>query len=592
MSAALLLLAGCGPAPPAGPTVQVGPVGVVVESPAGVQRVRLRDPAGLPVVTRRLPAPVERVELPWVWEEPGAWSAEVWTGAGDGQPDVIAFAVVPGEGELLVEVDAPVGQGGREVEEGERLTLPRIDGTPGQLAVTATALRAGEARLAVLGPDEQVLAEEVADLQPGERLALLATIDGPVRIDVQGPTHRFSLPVEAPAIPAAALAADLSIVAVDLPADGTGAPDPGRAAGRVTLPARWWTRALSVAGLGVRARDPWAPWSFVGVALRNDGERDQNVLVRLQITEADGSPAPAFRRRLRAGDDGGATVQGLLRLPAGRTVLAALPLFVDESLLDQDLARATAWTRRVEVLPLGGGAPLLVDEGPLYATRGSTVASLGLVAALLAALSGTVLLWRRGGRWLAAARTSELMTIGLFGALTFVVSAIGRLLTMGLASVLGPFATFATGLVDDCLRYTLLATLLTLVPRVGTASLAVLTGWLLSGIALGSFGPTDLLFVGGRVFWLESLLWLTGITRVVGWQDQGPWARWARLGLGLGGASLLTSATGLVLHVTLYRLFLAEWYVVAVLALPGFLYVLFACALAVPFAESLRRIQR
>jgi hypothetical protein len=43
--------------------------------------------------------------------------------------------------------------------------------------------------------------------------------------------------------------------------------------------------------------------------------------------------------------------------------------------------------------------------------------------------------------------------------------------------------------------------------------------------------------------------------------------------------------------VVLYRLFLAQWYVVMILALPGFLYVLVACWLAVGFADSLRAVE-
>jgi hypothetical protein len=47
-----------------------------------------------------------------------------------------------------------------------------------------------------------------------------------------------------------------------------------------------------------------------------------------------------------------------------------------------------------------------------------------------------------------------------------------------------------------------------------------------------------------------------------------------------------------MLSVALYRLFLADWYVVMMLLGPALGYTALACALAVPFAESLRRIQR
>ena len=56
-------------------------------------------------------------------------------------------------------------------------------------------------------------------------------------------------------------------------------------------------------------------------------------------------------------------------------------------------------------------------------------------------------------------------------------------------------------------------------------------------------------------------------------------------------ASLFGAACGLASGMVLYRLFYADWYVVATLALPGFLYDAIACALAVGFAASLRRVE-
>jgi hypothetical protein len=60
--------------------------------------------------------------------------------------------------------------------------------------------------------------------------------------------------------------------------------------------------------------------------------------------------------------------------------------------------------------------------------------------------------------------------------------------------------------------------------------------------------------------------------------------------LGFSTAAALSHATGLVVAAVLYRLYFADWYVVMVVALPGVLYVALACALAVPFSNSLRRV--
>ena len=56
--------------------------------------------------------------------------------------------------------------------------------------------------------------------------------------------------------------------------------------------------------------------------------------------------------------------------------------------------------------------------------------------------------------------------------------------------------------------------------------------------------------------------------------------------------TVLANGTALILHMTLYRLFYADWYIALLLGGPGFLYVALACAVAVPFADSLRRVQR
>jgi hypothetical protein len=183
------------------------------------------------------------------------------------------------------------------------------------------------------------------------------------------------------------------------------------------------------------------------------------------------------------------------------------------------------------------------------------------------------------------------VTIAMFGTLSFVVGAASQLLGMGVSALLGPFAVLLTALVDGALRVTLLATLITLRPVVGTASLATLVGWLLQGLVFGDFSPTGMAFLLSRLAILETCLWVVGLSRGGAWRDQSRRLRWLRLALGMGLASVLSQAAGLVLQVVLYRLFLADWYVALVLALPGLLYPMLAAALAVPFAESLREVE-
>lgn len=195
------------------------------------------------------------------------------------------------------------------------------------------------------------------------------------------------------------------------------------------------------------------------------------------------------------------------------------------------------------------------------------------------------------GRLLRGARTSDLTTVAVFGSLTFVVSMASQLLGMALAAALGPFSPLVTGLVDDAFRTALLATLVTLLPRPGVVALALVLGQVMRGLGLGSFHPLDLVTLGSSIAFLETSLWATGLTRGGAWRDQAPWTRWVRMSLGFGIPSALSMLCALSVGTVFYRMFYAPWYVLLMVALPGFLYVVGACGIAVRFAASLRRVE-
>ena len=581
MSAFLLLLfvlACAGPSAP--PSAESTPSGVQAEG-VGLSRVEVLNAQGQVLATQRADPPVDTLALSLPWPASGEYQARITDAQG-----VHTLPLQVDLSPILWWVEAPVGQTRQALTPGQALTLS-LPEEPTQSALILQAARDGEVQVQ-LGSQAHSRVLRAGEpwslpleLVPGEALEVSA--------QAQGQTLRTTLRPKV--LSSEQMAQLVRITDLRFPADSQGLADPSRPADRVQLPAAWWSASLRRLGLGIRARDQWAPWAWQAVEIENSGPEAVNLVLRSQILNADDTPAQAFQPRLREADDGSGRVSVLLRVPAGGQATAALPLFVNEAMLGLDQARSKQWTQQLELIPLGSTKALHTERRPLHVSRGNSTASLGLILALLAALGGSILLLLRGKKWLAAP-TSELMSIALFGSLSFTVGAAGRLLTTGVATVLGPFAVFLTALVDDCLRYSLLATLLTLLPKPGTASLYLLSGWLLSGVILGAFTPTDLLFVGGRVLWLEGALYLFGITRSRSWLDAGPTARWLRLGLALALASVASSATGMVLHVVLYRLFLAPWYVAGVLIGPGFLYVLLACAVALPFADSLRRIQR
>lgn len=573
---------GCArPAEP--PALRWSPEGLELHSAAPILSVDLTDPAGQPHSRRRLPAPLRALSLPLPDRPAGAWTATLRTTEGEHRME---FTIPEDPPAFSLALQAPVGQPARPVTDGGRLEVALLDGAPAPVALSLRPHRDGPLRVY---RDEALVFDEV--LRAGEPRALRWTLADPdaLRVEAAGQAARFTL---SPApLSMAEAARGLKIVSQRFPARADGSADPGRAPDQVRLPSAWWGSALRALGLGPRAQDPWQPLLYWSITVENTLEHDVNVVVSGRILGADGAPSPLFTPRLRGGEAAGGAVSALVRVPARGSAPLTLPVFVAEAEVAAAGLRAGTFTRALELRPLGSPVALLEDRQPIRLLRGSTAGSAGLLLALLAGLLGALHALRSTRRWLRMP-TSTLMTISLFAALSFLVSAGARLLSAALASLLGPLSVMVAGLVDDVLRVTLLATLLMLHPRRGVAALHSVVGWLLGGVALGDFAPTDLLFVGGRVFWLELCLALTGLSGGDAWTREGRLARWARLSLGLGAAQLAASATGVALHMTLYRLFMADWYIALVLLGPGSLYVSLAAALSLRFSEGLRELQR
>jgi hypothetical protein len=556
--------------------VDVEGPGLVITADAPMDGVRVRTVSGEVAAEFYAPVPQESLWVPVPWTPGERFRVEAWSAELESRR---FFSAPAADGPVSVLLEVPLGQAGQPLQDGARIEVatPEQGRTP--IGVVVTALQPSVVRVITNGAVESRRLGTV-----GERGVFVLEIDAEVdlRIEVGGWGRTAAL------VPVSAgdLSQSLALVSSVFPAAPNGKPDPARPQGRVTLPSAGWAAWIRHTGLGLRPADDQAPWAWEGFVLRNDGEAALNVVITSEVLDAAGLPVHAFRPRLRELDGGLKQVSALVRLPPGEDVEAVLPLFVD-----RQSAEEGRWTRRFRVSALGASEALLEQEDPLYVTRGNAWASLGFAGALGASLLGLGLLFFRSRRWLSEFATSELMTISLFGALCFAANAASQLVALVASAVLGPFSPLLTGLLDDAFRICLLSTLVTLLPRPGAVALAVLVGTLLRGLALGSFTPVDGMLLGGTVAFLEAGLWLAGLTRSTDWRNERPFLRWVRLSVAFGGASVLASATGLAAAVVLYRLFLAQWYVVMILALPGFLYVLVACWVAVGFADSLRAVE-
>ncbi len=548
--------------------------GFAVSASEPLVRVTLeRD--GVPLVKRRLPAPTAELTVAYDWEQ-GRYDVVAATARESVRVGVDAPAP-----SASVTVQAPVGSAPRAVEDGDLVELQLVEGETVQVAVRATARTAGTLSVRVGDQLQQRAA------RAGEDLLLLTRIDAATSGTVTTPDGVRHFELAPRTVSREDLAEELAVARTAFPVGASGGVDLARPQGRVTLPAGWWRTLMDTFDLGFRARDDHLPWAWRDITLRNDGSETRDVVVTQRVLLGDDHD-PVFRPQMRGVDDGTGRTSALLRVPALSEATARLPVFVDDDRLGPGVPAPRVLETRVSLL--GTSGHVAEHRVPLYISRGSDVASLGVAGAFAMALAGVVLLALRLRRWLAAP-TSELVTIALFASLMFVVGVASQLVGLGFAAVLGPFSSVFTALIDDALRYALLATLIGLLPRPGVAALATLLVFLLRGMALGSLDPVGLIYVMARIAWLEGALWLFGLTRGRSWLDRPRTTRLLTVTLGFSLAAVCSAATGLVLHVVLYRLFLAPWYVAMILLGPNLLYVALACWLATGFGDALRRVE-
>lgn len=415
---------------------------------------------------------------------------------------------------------------------------------------------------------------------------------GPLQVDGRdvgvAPGARFTVAIDAPLSSVTTAegtrsvrlhvgddAAAVELVDVIWPADAAGRRDYAVQADAIAVPPAWW--------VGRRpSDDPDVPWTRVGVRLLNRGSVDQAVVVRLALRDLDGRTAPGLRARHRGEETDASEVRVVV--PARGEVSAVVPVFVQV-----DALRAGTYVRRVEWLLPGVPAPVGLREDRIEVRTASALPLVGLALGGAASVAG----WFGIATWLPrrirAFRRTDVVLIGLVAALGLVHGGGALALGMGLASVLGPFAPFVSGVADDAVRTVLVAALLAWVPRPGAAALWLCLGALLRALALGSVHPVEALYLGASVLWTEAALWALGVSRptfpVRPFGD-----RWIRLGLALALPGMALSALSLSVSATLYRMDLHPVYVVALIAGPGGLYAAAAAGLGLAVADRLRRL--
>ena len=554
-----------------------------IRSDIPLHRVEVRGDDGSLVAIRRLARPLS--DIGWRLDLPETGALQVVVDSRVGRRSV-EVQRPEHRADFHILVEAPLGQELRRITGGETLYFPAVKGLGSQVGVQLLARRVGQATVSLCGRESQIEAQVKGELVVVTG-AVSSEKDCQVIVRSAEEETRFVLHPDVLELQQAR--ESVSVERIVFPADARGEQDPGRRQGRVTLPSPALEELLRSSPLGVHSRAMESAWGHQAIHISNRGDKGLNAVIRTSVVDQNGQPAPAFRSRVRKADTLDGAVSALIRIPAEGEEIATLPLFVDSTKLPPG---AGTWTRKVELIPLGSDTALFSSESPLYVSRASSWSAVGFIGVVISMTLGFILLLLRLGSWLRRSATSELVTVALFANLMFLFSAASHVLGLSVTSILGPFATLLTGLVDDVFRYALLATLVTLLPRPGIVTLTLLVHTVMRTLALGGFHPALPFLLGSTVLWLEGCLWLAGITRGNGaWRDEPPRLRWLRLSLGFAPPAVVNGAVALVAAAVLYRLYYADWYVVLMLAVPGFLYTVLACRLALGFADSLRKVE-
>ncbi|MGD9646693.1 MAG: hypothetical protein AB7U73_13350 [Pirellulales bacterium] len=377
---------------------------------------------------------------------------------------------------------------------------------------------------------------------------------------------------------------------VVFPVDRTGQAQPERLAGTIVLANPVWSTMRRWVWPSDPIVDRHAPYGAQAIYLTNHADVALNLVVRSEVRDAaTGEPLLAFAPPAFRAPSQSPTSVHLLRLRGGETAAAVVPIYARPDVPPGH------YERRIEVSVLGATDPLVARNLPLEVQRGDPLVS--TVAAGSFALSLLV--------WLAlplAARPivrsvgiEGLTTIALVAGLYFAASYTSRLAGDALAAVTGPFYVFFAGIGNEGLTSLLWATLIVLLPRVGTILLASLVVFLLQAVFTGQFGIVDLLFVSVSIALAEVALAVAGVTtssrfatpRVAATQGQV-----LRVAAALGCANAATLFSQYCLIEVLHRLYFATWYVVSVSLLTGLVYGAVGAAIGTRFGFRLRRTAR
>jgi hypothetical protein len=378
----------------------------------------------------------------------------------------------------------------------------------------------------------------------------------------------------------------LTVPAIHIPADRDGNVDEKYAQNSLVL-----RSGLGILGkiLGGQQGDEIAPVAFAGIKMANHAEEDAIALVDWQVLdprskkEADGFRIPREFLEIHGGGDDRVYTQ--VFIPAKEAVECVLPIFADTHKVLPGY-----YLGRIQIRLFGSDATVGVKDFNLT-VRKMNWASIGTTLyAMVVALGGGIFLISRNRVIFQRFKSRWLILIALFGSAKFLVSLVPRFFLNELFNgILGPFSAFATGLFREGIVNLFIMALVVLIPLPGVVTLSMLMSLVLFCL-LGGANPVIILFMMVSMSTMEIALYLTGFTRgPENHFSQRPKALiLAALGMGMAGA--FATFVDYNLYMLLYRLYYANWFILANIFIVGFTYTAIFAPAGVMLGNKLKRV--
>ncbi len=205
----------------------------------------------------------------------------------------------------------------------------------------------------------------------------------------------------------------------------------------------------------------------------------------------------------------------------------------------------------VLVYPYGSSRPVLVKH---YRIRIICLEEYALILVLFSGLIAVPFFSYFTYRTIRDISLKDVAFCSLTSCLIFTTAVIPGYILWGFSAILGPFDWAVWGLVYDVLRMMYYGIALSIRPRPGTLSMIMLVTWILNVLYFGRMSILSLLWVATTAMFYELLLLATRSYSANGLSH-------TRALIGFIPATVIDNYVDLMLYMTLYRLYYADWYV-------------------------------